>query len=206
MNESNIALIVEELARTLRGGVMGKVFQLSRAAVAIDFRTGQGAYLFISVEPSQPRIYLIRRTVRELEKQALAPTPFALALRKHLSGARLASVTKDAGDRIVRLAFDAEDALGEPRAWTLVAQMTGRAANLFLLDASGHVADVLRAPHGEGQEIGDVYQPPKLVLPVGSRDVAGSSRAVAAAAQTVAVDAGRVRQSLRSGGRLLHPS
>ncbi len=164
MNDTNIALIVEELARTLKGGALGKVFQLARAALAIDFRTAQGGYLFISVEPNQPRVYLIRRTARELEKQSLAPTLFALALRKHLSGARLASVMKDAGDRIVRLAFDADDAPGGPRAWTVVAQLTGRASNLLLLDAGGRIVDALRAPHGEGQEIGDIYKPPQLVV------------------------------------------
>src|SRR5438067_6889875 len=29
----------------------GKVFQLSGASVAVDFRTGDGRYLFVSVEP-----------------------------------------------------------------------------------------------------------------------------------------------------------
>jgi predicted ribosome quality control (RQC) complex YloA/Tae2 family protein len=139
---------------------MGKVFQLSRASLAIDFRTNDSSYLFLSVEPAEPRLYLIERRVRELEKQSLPPTPFALALRKHLSGATLRLLTKDEGDRIVRFTFDAHDVLANTERRVLVAQLTGRAANLFLLDERGHIIDALRPPRGESQQIGDLYEAP----------------------------------------------
>ena len=160
MDDQTIGAIVEELAPVLRGCVMGKVFQLGRAALAIDFRLKDGRYLFVSVEPNQPRIYLIARSVRELEKQSLAPSPFALALRKHLSGASLHEITKDERDRIVRLFFHARDAIGDTRALSLVAQLTGRTANLFLLDEAGRIVDALRPSHIQGQQIGDRYEVP----------------------------------------------
>ena len=139
---------------------MGKVFQLSRAQLAIDFRTHDGRYLFLSVEPAAPRLYLIRRSVRELEKRSLPPSPFVLALRKHLGGATLGSLTKDEGDRIVRFAFAARDAMGNTQPRVLIAQLTGRAANLFLLDERGYIIDALRPARGESQRIGDLYQAP----------------------------------------------
>jgi predicted ribosome quality control (RQC) complex YloA/Tae2 family protein len=160
VNEQTLAAIVEELAGALVGRVMGKVFQLSRATLAVDFRTHDGSYLYLSAESNQPRLYLVRRTVRELEKQSINPSPFALALRKHLSGATLRAVEKETGDRIVRFSFDARDALGDSHARTLVAQLTGRSANLFLLDEAARIIDALRDPHGEGQEIGEPYAPP----------------------------------------------
>ena len=139
---------------------MGKVFQLSRASLAIDFRTNDSSYLFLSVEPAAPRLYLIERRVRELEKQSLKPSPFALALRRHLSGATLRLLTKDEGDRIVRFSFDAHDALANTERRVLVAQLTGRAANLFLLDARGHIIDTLRPPRSESQQPGNLYEAP----------------------------------------------
>ena len=39
--------------------------------------------------------------------------------------------------------------------------MTGRSANLFLLDENGFILDSLRENSGEGQEIADLYAPPK---------------------------------------------
>jgi predicted ribosome quality control (RQC) complex YloA/Tae2 family protein len=160
MNDKLIAGIVAELTPALEGRMMGKVWQLSRVSLVIDFRLSDGSYLFISIDPAQPRIYAIARAVRELEKMSLAPSNFVQAMRKHLGGARLVSLIKDEGERIVRFAFASYDAIGDAHDWTLVAQLTGRAANLLLLDASGRIVDALRTPRGEGQEIADIYQPP----------------------------------------------
>jgi predicted ribosome quality control (RQC) complex YloA/Tae2 family protein len=160
LDNQTIKAIVEEIAPTLVDRAMGKVFQLSRAQLAIDFRTHDPSYLFLSVEPADPRLYLIRRTVRELEKQSLPPSPFLLVLRKHLSGATLISLTKDEGDRIVRFTFAARDVMDNSQARVLVAQLTGRAANLFLLDERGHIIDTLRPLRSESQQIGDHYQAP----------------------------------------------
>jgi predicted ribosome quality control (RQC) complex YloA/Tae2 family protein len=160
MNEQALEEIVEEVARSLAGRAWGKVFQLSGQSLAVDFRADDGRYLFLSAEPNQPRLYLFKRTVRELEKAAHAPSHFALVLRKALGGGRLTSVLKDEGDRVVHFSFVVESATGEEHAASLVAQLTGRTSNLFLLDSSGRVVDSLRAARGEGQEVGDVYAAP----------------------------------------------
>ncbi|HEV2882489.1 MAG TPA: NFACT RNA binding domain-containing protein [Pyrinomonadaceae bacterium] len=160
MNDQLIAAIVAELAPALAGRMLGKVWQLSRVALAFDFRLSDGRYLFISVDPAAPRLYAIARTVRELEKLSLAPSSFVQTMRKQLGGARLLGVKKDEGERVVRFSFASYDAVGDTHDWTLIAQLTGRAANLLLLDAAGRVVDALRTPRGEGQEIADIYQPP----------------------------------------------
>ncbi|HYE65902.1 MAG TPA: NFACT family protein [Pyrinomonadaceae bacterium] len=160
MDDQTIRAVVEEITPILAGRVMGKVFQLSRVELAIDFRTRDGRYLFLSVEPARPRLYLIARRVRDLEKQSLAPSPFALLLRKHLGGATLLSLMKDEGERIVRFSFTAHDEAGNSYSRTLVAQLTGRSANLLLLDERGRIIDTLRPPRGAGQEVGESYQPP----------------------------------------------
>ncbi|HYH85051.1 MAG TPA: NFACT family protein, partial [Pyrinomonadaceae bacterium] len=160
MNDRLIEEVVAELKPLLTGRPWGKVFQLSRSAIAVDFRTGDGRYLYISTEPGQPRLHLIARSVRELEKSSNAPTQFALVLRKSLGGATLRSLSKDESERIIRFTFAVPDAVGDDHAATLVAQLTGRTANLFLLDERGRVRDSMRPSRGEGQEVGDVYAPP----------------------------------------------
>jgi predicted ribosome quality control (RQC) complex YloA/Tae2 family protein len=162
VNDQTIKAITEEIAPALTGRLMGKVFQLSRLTIAIDFRPGNGHYLFISVEPARPGIYMIERRVRDLEKQSLPSSPFALVLRKHLSRARLSSLMKDEADRIVRFLFEASDEIGNPVERMLVAQLTGKAANLLLLDEKGYIIDTLRPPRGEGQETGSLYRPPPM--------------------------------------------
>ncbi|HWT02991.1 MAG TPA: NFACT family protein [Pyrinomonadaceae bacterium] len=165
MDDQTIEAIVAEVAPALAGRSVGRVFQLSRVSVAVDFRPHDGRYLFVSVEPSQPRIHLIERRARELEKQSLTHSPFSLVLQKQLGGATLASMVKDEGDRVVRLAFEAADEIGNAYSRALVAQLTGRAANLLLLDERGYVIDALRPPRGDGQEVGHKYQPPPRTSP-----------------------------------------
>ena len=160
MNDQLLAAVVDELAPELRGRAFGKVWQLGRAALAVDFRLSDGRYLFASVEPHAPRLHLITRRVRDLERESLPPSGFALALRKHVGGASLRAVTKDAGERVVRFSFEASDAAGRALVWTLVAQLTGRSANLLLVDGEGRVADTLRPPRGDGQQIGESYRTP----------------------------------------------
>lgn len=142
------------------GHRLGKVFQLSRLSLAFDFRGAEHGFLFISIEPNEPRLYMIQRRVRDLEKQSLNPSPFTVILRKHLSRAELIALNKDAGERVVRLNFRALDEMENERERTLIAQLTGRASNLLLLDENAYVIDALREPRGPGQEVGEKYQPP----------------------------------------------
>lgn len=160
MHEQIIKAVVDEIASVLPGHAMGKIFQLSRTSLAVDFRTQDGRYLFFGIDPADPRLYLIERRVRELEKQSIPLSQFGMVLRKQLSNAALQAITKDENERIVRFSFMAQDEIGNSRARVLVAQLTGRAANLLLLDERDYILDTLRPPRGEGQEVGDKYQPP----------------------------------------------
>ena len=148
------------MGRVLADRFPGKIFQFSPLSLAIDFRLRNEGYLFISVDPSAPRIYLIKRTVRELEKSSISPSPFVQALRAKAGSGKLHSVAKYPNERIVRLSFMTTDDLGDEEPWDLVVQLTGRSANLFLLNSAGIITHALRAPKGAGQQIGDAYQPP----------------------------------------------
>src|SRR4051812_15511799 len=158
MDNESIQEIADECARLLSGRSPGKIFQFDSSSLAIDFGLRTDGYLFTSVEPANPRFYLIKRRVRDLEKLSRPLTQFPLTLRKELSGTRLISLTKDAADRIVRLAFAGTDEIGNDRNATLVAQLTGRSANLLLIDAGNRVIQTLRTSEVPGQRIGEHYQ------------------------------------------------
>lgn len=119
-------------------------------------------YLFISIDPSAPRLYLIKRTSRELEKTSTPPSPFIAALRANFGGGKLLSVTLDEKERVLRFSFSVADEMGEAHSRTLIVQLTGRSSNLFLLNDDSRIAHAFRAPRGEGQQPGDVYQTPSL--------------------------------------------
>jgi predicted ribosome quality control (RQC) complex YloA/Tae2 family protein len=157
---ATITAICIELDSELRGRRPGKIFQLSKTDIAVDFRLPDSRYLFISIESRNPRTYLIRRRLRDLEKGSGTPSNFALTLRKHLSTAELSSVDQVENERVLFLKFAAFDDLGEPVRYTLTAQLTGASANLFLLDSESRIVAALRQTRGNGQQIGEVYEPP----------------------------------------------
>ena len=185
VDDQTIKEVVEELKPLIEGRAWGKVFQLTRASLAVDFRTGDGRYLLFSARPSSSRLHMIRRTVRELEKSSLQPSPFALMLRKALAGAVLTQVRKDDRDRVVRFLFAARDEAGRDHFPALVAQLTGRSSNLFLLDEEGRVVESLRPAQGPGQEAGEKYAPPSA-----SVDGAGNEGPHEAGARDEAVPGG----------------
>ncbi len=160
MNQQTIEEIVKEISDHLSGRFLGRTFQLSPQSLAIDFGLRDAGYLFISVDPTAPRVYLIERSSRQMEKQSITPLQFVQALRSNLGGGRLLSVAKDVSERIVRLSFSVEDELGESNGAALVAQLTGRSANLFLLDREGWITHALRFPKGAGQQVGEQFLPP----------------------------------------------
>lgn len=160
MNQQTIEEIVKETSSHLSGRFLGRIFQLSPLSLAIDFGLRDAGYLFISVDAAAPRVYLIERSSRQMEKQSITPLQFVQAMRSSLGGGRLLSVTKDVSERIVRLSFSVEDELGESKGAALVAQLTGRSANLFLLNREGRITHALRSPKGAGQQVGEQYKPP----------------------------------------------
>ena len=163
MHRETLKEIAGELDKLLQGRFLGRLFQLSAASIVIDFGLKDAGYLFISIDPSAPRLYLMKRTSRELEKTSIAPSPFIQALKANYGGGRLLSVARDEEERIVRFAFSVPDEMGETHSRTLVVQLTGRSANLFLMDSEARITHAFRAPRNdgrEGQRIGDAYRPP----------------------------------------------
>ncbi len=162
MNEKTLEKISAELASTLSGQKFGKIFTLSRLQMAIDFRLSDSTYLFLSIEPDKPRIYTVTRRLRDLEKQTINQTSFVMFLRKRLANAVLRSIEKLPNERILRFGLSAQNDFGETENYALIVQLTGRSANLFLLDKNDFILDANRESRGAGQEIANRYAPPEI--------------------------------------------
>lgn len=162
MDDASIQQIVDEIAPLLTGRAPGKIFQFDPVSLAIDFGLRRAGYLFVSVEPAHPRLYLTKRRVRDLEKLSRPLTQFPLTLRKELSGTTITSLTKDPADRIVFFAFKGTDEIGNARVRTLVAQLTGRSADLLLLNEDQRILQTLRVAAASAPQIGALYQRPTV--------------------------------------------
>ncbi len=157
MHHALIQRVVEELRTILTGRFLGKIFQLTPLSFAFDFGL-RGEYLFISTDPASPRLYLIRRRLKDLEKQSAALNAFGQQMRTKLSGGYLTNISTDPNDRIVRLTFRIDDELHGIIFRRLVVQLTGRTADLFLLDELNRILAVLREQ--TQARINETYTPP----------------------------------------------
>ena len=139
MNQTVLQRVVQELQGALTGRYYGKIYQLGPVSFAIDFGL-RSEFLFVSVDPASPRLYLIHRRTKDLEKQSVALNAFGQMMRSKLSGAHLVGISKDPLDRIVRLTLRTEEMIYR----RLVIQLTGRTADVFLLDELNRIVAVLR--------------------------------------------------------------
>jgi predicted ribosome quality control (RQC) complex YloA/Tae2 family protein len=160
MDRPLIEKVVDEIRPLAIGSRFGRVFQLSRFEYVFDLRLREGQYLFVSIEPAAPRVYIVRRKLRDLERAALPPTPFALQMRSRLANAEITDMTTVAGERVVEVRLSGVDDAGDQVESGLVIQLTGRSSNLFLTHGDGRIIAAARLNEGTGQEIGDEYAPP----------------------------------------------
>src|SRR5688572_2026387 len=95
--------------------------------------------LRLSADPEVARLQLQIAPVKRHEGPS---DPFFARLEEALGGSQLHALEQVQSDRVVRLVFRRD---GAP-AGELVAELTGRHANLILLDRAGRVRDVLVPP------------------------------------------------------------
>jgi len=165
MENFTLHAMVTELETLLTGQRLGKVCQLGLTDLALDFRLRDGRWLVISTDPQRLALYLTTRTVRELEAAARSDTPFAALTKKYLGSARLIALDKLGYDRVVRFSFAAEDESGREVTRALVVELTGRAANVFLLDQDRTLA-ALREREGQPESYREPEPPAEKVDPL----------------------------------------
>lgn len=133
--------LTEELAPALSGARIDKVQQPARDSLLLSVYTRLGARrLLISAAGSGARLHFTDEKYENPDK----PPMFCMLLRKHLTGARIDSLTQPEWERMAVLNLTCRDELGVECRRSLVVEMMGRAANVVLCDEDGRIIDCLR--------------------------------------------------------------
>ncbi|HIN33581.1 MAG TPA: fibronectin-binding domain-containing protein [Nitrospirales bacterium] len=144
-----IAQVLQEIAIPLQGGWIQKIYQPGPLAVTLEIRIeGETLHLHISAHPQIPRLHLLTQKYANPS----SPPQFCQFLRRHLQGAKVVSIEQVTDDRIVRLRYQKTQDTG-----SLMADLIGRGANLYLLDANDTVSATLRSGR---LAFGDHYELP----------------------------------------------
>jgi predicted ribosome quality control (RQC) complex YloA/Tae2 family protein len=154
VNDQLIERIIPELSKGLVGLSLREIIQLQANQFAIAFDGDEFRLLFISIEPKEPRLYLIKRRLRELKKDKQNPSKFVVDAAHALVGMISTDVLKYAGERIVEFRFESGKTI------FLIAQLTGKSSNLFLLDADRTIIAAAKKPGKDEQSLGKIYSAP----------------------------------------------
>ena len=136
-----IAAMVQELHKNLDNGRFNKIAQPESDALMI---TGKGANgqcrLFISASPSLPLIYF---TGKNKPSPLTAPN-FCMLLSKHLSSARIGSISQPGLERVVEFELEHLNELGDPCKKYLIVELMGKYSNIIFCSPDGTILDSIK--------------------------------------------------------------
>ncbi len=137
-----LSAVLGEIREKALGAWVEKLHQPSRDTLLLHLKCRDGARekLIFVANPTAPRLHLTTAAPENPPE----PPMFCMLLRKHLMGARLASVEQLEMERWACFTFDCTDEMGFPVQKRLVAELMGRTTNLYLLAPEGRIIECLR--------------------------------------------------------------
>ncbi len=159
---NDVSAVLAEVAPVCVGGFIQKIQQCTPHAISISLRRPQRSVaILLSAHAQHGRLHILHKKISG------APTPpsFCQYLRAHLMGAKVCRIVQTPHDRIVWLELKKHDTIS-----FLVAALTGRSANLFVLDAQATVLRSLKPEQSSGRVAGQSFALSPVPLVVDTRE------------------------------------
>ena len=134
--------LTNELDHTLKNARISKIQQPEKEELQITFRTleKKKKKLFISANPSLPLIYFSE----DSKAAPLSAPAFCMLLRKYLSSARVLSVTQPGLERVMDMALEHLNEMGDLTTVHLMIEIMGKYSNVILTDEDRQILDAIR--------------------------------------------------------------
>lgn len=156
-----ISNIVRDLSATLVGGRITKVSQPEKDELILTVKNYDTYKLFISASASLPLIYL---TEASKPNPMTAPN-FCMLLRKHFNSARIISVTQPGLERIIDIAIEHLDELGDLCTKHLIIEIMGKHSNIILCDNEKRIIDSIKHVSGAVSSVREVLPGRQYFIP-----------------------------------------
>ncbi|WP_026508972.1 Rqc2 family fibronectin-binding protein [Butyrivibrio sp. MC2013] len=140
-----VASLVSEIAASCVDGRINKIAQTEKDEIVLTIkrtieRGGGQIRLYLSADASLPLVYL---SEENKVSPPQAPT-FCMMLRKKLSGGRIISITQPSMERIIRIAVEHLDEMGDLRVITLLIELMGKYSNIIIIDEDNKIIDSIK--------------------------------------------------------------
>lgn len=147
------AVCISGLAYELNNDIsemkIDKVQQPEKDVFILSLRGARGSSkLLISSGSGSARVHLTRIS----RENPQTPPMFCMLLRKHLTGAKIVSVTQPSSERMLDIELSAYDEMGVSVKRHLVCEMLGNHSNLILTDENDRIIDCFRKVDSEMSE------------------------------------------------------
>ncbi|MEC9005397.1 MAG: NFACT family protein [Nitrospirota bacterium] len=141
----HLSQVLIELKPAISGGIIQKIFQPFLDSLSLEIRRpGQTTTLFISTHPQTARLHALTQQLPNPN----TPPSFCQYLRKHLLGAKIVNIRQVPNDRVMVC-----NILVKQEQYGLVVALTGRSANIIILDQHHNVLRTLKPENQASQRI-----------------------------------------------------
>ena len=141
----HLSQVLTELKPAITGGKIRKISQPCPDSLSLEIRRpGQTTTLFISTHPQTARLHALTQRLPNLK----TPPSFCQYLRSHILNAQISNVRQVPNDRVIVC-----NLLVKQDEYDLVVALTGRSANIILLDQHHNVLRTLKPETQASQRI-----------------------------------------------------
>lgn len=156
-----IANIVRDLSHTLTGGRITKISQPEKDELILTVKNYDSYKLFLCASASLPLVYLTQAT----KPNPITAPNFCMLLRKHFNSARILSVTQPGLERIIDIAVEHLDEMGDLRVKHLIVEIMGKHSNIILCDDNRQIIDSIKHVSGAVSSVREVLPGREYFIP-----------------------------------------
>ncbi|MBQ8814372.1 MAG: NFACT family protein [Lachnospiraceae bacterium] len=136
-----VAALAAELSHKLTGARISKIAQPEGDELLFTLKNYKENYrLTISANASLPLVYL----TEENKMSPMTAPNFCMLLRKHIGNGRILSITQPGLERILDIAVEHLDELGDLKEKHLMIELMGKHSNIIFCNESGQIVDAIK--------------------------------------------------------------
>ncbi|MBR5994796.1 MAG: NFACT family protein [Lachnospiraceae bacterium] len=157
-----VAALTRELSDTFQNTRIYKISEPDQNELILTIKGNSSQYrLLISADASLPLMYL----TSENKPSPLTAPNFCMLLRKHLSNAKIISVTQPGLERIIRIELEHLDEMGDLCRKNLVVELMGKHSNIIFTDAEDNIIDSIKHVSHNVSSVREVLPGRKYFIP-----------------------------------------
>lgn len=133
--------LVKELKPIVNNSIISKIYQPSKNELVFQIRSNyQNHQLYFNVDFDYPRVYISGKKYVNPN----LPFNFCMLLRKYLERGLIEKIEQIENDRIICLTINSYNEMEDHTTFKLIFELTGRNANLILVNSDGIIVDSIR--------------------------------------------------------------